>query len=183
MQTIEIQLYEYEDIIKPENEIVLKQVLANYEVYDSYIYTEYEETRQKFLEIFPNTNDLRILHLKGKRLLSYFYSKYDQITSKKYYSLNGVGANNYKSRYSSFQTDELNCPLTGMTFDNDVLEPIFNLWGNPDFDKTYEDVINECFNQLRESYNSQIDYLHSEQGILEDIQANNAVFDVHGTQY
>lgn len=100
MKTITKELYEYQDLIKPENSKILERVLDNWALNDdnSFIWSEAEKTIKSFLNII-NVNiktynswlepsfgkiDDNILELSGLRLRTWFINNFDFLWKPKY---------------------------------------------------------------------------------------------------
>ena len=115
--------------------------------------------------------------IKGKYLLRWFNRYYYEIRSRKYYhhsfryDENGkyIGSNH---RYSRIQWIDGNCALTGVCYDEDLLQPIYDWYKNPDWDITLHDLIDNCFSRFMESWENEDDYLMSDEHISEMISAN-----------
>lgn len=100
--------------------------------------------------------------VKGKLLLRYLNGKYYDIRSRKYFSTRGYYDENkkyhYKFRYSRVMWEEGNCPLTGVCYDCDILDPIWKWHKNPDWNLSLYDLIDKCLENFFKDWQSEYDY-------------------------
>lgn len=80
---------------------------------------------------------------------------------------------------SNFET-ESSCPFTGVCYDEDLLQPLKEFIKQPD-GRTFEQLVSEAGESLRISLESEDDYRNSDEGIAEDIQAQDLEFLEDGT--
>lgn len=116
----------------------------------------------------------------GKLLWRFLNKYYYDIRSRKYYSgkfhydENGnyiKGSHRY--RYSRIQWIEQNCPFTGMCYDCDILQKIFEWYEKPDWRLSLHDLFEECFSYFLESWEKEDEYRMSDENISDMILANN----------
>ena len=176
----------------------IKEFLSIFPVYTS---------RNSWLEpSFMNTDD-NIMELTGLRLRKWFINNaYQYITKGKYIKTiyrESVPGNytkypfrkkisevknpymiNKGEKYSislySWITITTDYPLSGMCYDYDLLNPIYDFIEYKDAKNmdyyTFEDVITECFSSLRRSLKAEEEYIYSDKGIIETIEANEYEF-------
>lgn len=141
---------------------------------------------------FPYSNN-NIDELSNVRLLSYLWNNYKSDLYKgKYYTVKSnkaVKHNRVTSKilrdgkifnayYSAITLDNC-CPLTGVYFDDDILQPIFEFMDKPD-NRTFEELINDCMDSFIESCIADIEYNDSMECFAESCKANNYEFDEYG---
>lgn len=195
MITIKTQAYEYKDLIKPKNREILERVIYKYiETDDHFIYDEASKTVDefcKFENIYTSKNswlepcfnkvDDSILKLSGVRLATWFLNNMDLYKPKylKYFSeVKKHRMIKNKTAYSNiFKSSDY--VLTGVYYDGELLKPIYDFISRPN-DKTFEDIIIDCFLSLKKAIDSEIEYRQSEECILEEIQANQYIFYSNG---
>jgi hypothetical protein len=193
--TIEQTVYNYSDLLLPENEALKAKVITNFETGDfDYIWNDAHQTVKKFNEVLnlregvhswldfnPNcSNDAYQYDLTGLRLRTFvinnFYS--DLYERKLIYKGNNIK----KSRVSKLFKNRC-CVLTGVCYDESILQPVYNLiekYDNSMSELTFEQLIKDCLNTLRKDIDNEIEYNQSDVAILETIQANEYEFDSDG---
>ena len=137
-----------------------------------------KEWTRSWLNVRTGHLDDTLLEMRGQRAANYIWNNYKTDLFKgKYYSLwskTDVSYKHYpegypvlKSRHSHIilNTD---CVLTGICYDNDLLDPVYAFLNKPNESITFEDLINECFDSLKKSLENEDDYRYSEEGIIEE---------------
>lgn len=183
MKTLEITLYKFDEL----SEEAKQRAFGNWEPDTSYVYDDAHETVKKFHEVFGTKTGHRswldvitdhiednIMDLTGLRLRKYMINNFwNQIYKGKYYSLwsekeqnphyrevGGAPWGKLKERYSRVMFDNC-CPLTGVCYDDSLLSPIIELIDNYDTNKhesvTFEDLINECFDELKKDIENEVE--------------------------
>lgn len=153
-----------------------------------------KEGNRSWLDADFSNTDSDIQKLKGFRLQKYILNNFgNKLFKKKYLKCgenrterpNGYhpmkkiveienGANKglfYSNYYSNWKTDNC-CVLTGMCYDDDMLHPIYLFLEKRDFSNcttNFYRLINDCFNELDNTINSEIDYRNSDEAIEEDL--------------
>jgi hypothetical protein len=162
--------------------------------------------RNSWLDVNTDNFDENIINLKGLRLQKYILNNFGSQLFKRKYLKHGKmldknidvwhrmrkvttinqGPNKGKfsiSYYSNLNTEN-SCVLTGMCYDNNLLNPIYNFLELRTFDSTnFDDLINECFYSLKKTIELEEEYLSSDDGIIEKILSNDYDFLKDGTQY
>lgn len=143
------------------------------------------------------------LNLSGNRALSFLWNNYGRdIYKGKYYSCHDRWENgkyHYVSRRSKCTLVSGDCPLTGVCYDNDALDPLWNfLEGkNPDekpmviqhqfkyrFENwTVKDIIEDCVDSLCDAWEREEEYRLSDEGLIESIKSNDYEYYEDGTLY
>lgn len=145
-----------------------------------------------------------ILELSGLRLQKYIWNNYKTDLFKgKYYKSwsteNKIIHRKVKSIFKSKKTGwhdesqhgkywnvyygltlEHSCVLTGMCYDEDVLQPIYNFLDKPNIRTDFETLLNDCLHSLGHSVCSEIESRYEDGYIIEQIQANEYEFDEGG---
>lgn len=112
----------------------------------------------------------------GRHLWRFLNKFYFDIRSRKYFSTRGYydknGKYHYKFRYSHIQWVEQNCPFTGMCYDCDILDKIFEWYKSPDWKLSLHDLFDECFDHYLKLWSEEDDYRMSDESISDMISAN-----------
>jgi hypothetical protein len=210
MKTIEITLYKFEELSEAAQQKAINNYRDEGNNDSEYCYHEAHDTVKKFNDIF-NTKygheswlDVRTSHiddntinLKGLRLRKYIINNYwSQLDKGKFFSLWSKTEKSYKhykeghpvlkKRYSKVLFDN-SCVLTGVCYDHDILDPIYNLiekydpkqHDNLDMETLFED----CFYSLKKSLENEDQYRNSDEYIFEELTNSNHVFTENGEQY
>lgn len=202
METIEVQTYQFAELTKAAKEIAIRNWQSK-GVDVSYIYDEAHKTVQKFNDIFDlkegNHSWLEYKmpgmylpeKLVGWRLRTWIINNcYDQLIKGKYFSLWSKTEKSFKyhregypvlkQRYSKVMF-ERSYPLTGICYDADILQPLYEFldWNlRPDYNSymTIEALLNDCFESLQKSIEKEIEDRNSEEACIEDFEANETKF-------
>lgn len=86
--------------------------------------------------------------------------------------------NYYRVFRSNFEVESC-CPFTGVCYDEDLLQPLKEFIKQPD-GRTFENLMTEAGESLRTSLESEDEYRDSDEGIKEDIEANDYEFTEDG---
>tara|TARA_R110002020_G_scaffold334555_2_gene549801 strand:- start:10520 stop:11131 length:612 start_codon:yes stop_codon:yes gene_type:complete len=196
MKTLEIQLFNFEELSKESKENAIQQIEGTRDYF--YIWDESYQTVKKFNYIFDlkegynswlnyqSNFDENIENLKGLRLRKYILNNYfNSLYKGKYYSTSGYfddkNKYHYKKRYSKCQFENC-CVLTGLCYDDDILKPIYELIEYKKENRQYldniniYDIFNSCFDNLKNSIENEIQYNESKEGIIEHIISNDINF-------
>ena len=129
-------------------------------------YTEYSEDIQGFrLRTYLLNNFSRYLYT-GKP-----QGKYEKRGEKWAYK-----------RYSKVIFLETDCPFTGMCYDCDFLQPIVDFIKKPD-SSTFKELMQSCVDNVVSVLHSEGEYRLSDEGKIEDIEANEWDFTENGETY
>jgi hypothetical protein len=151
------------------------------------------KTGRQYSDIRYNHIDDNILQLSGFRLQKYIWNNYKHDLFKgKYYSLWSKKDKSFKhykegypvlkSRYSKlFLSNE--CVLTGVCYDDDILQPVYDFLNKPDKSKTFEDLIKEIENAISKTFEDVETWLNSDEFIIDLFQANDYEFTEDGNIY
>ena len=126
------------------------------------------------------------MELAGRRAVAYIWNNFiDPNLKGKYFSTPGKyidGKYTYKKRYSKC-TKVFDCPFTGLYMDDDLYTTFQNFCEEMKSNKnlTVSDFIEMLADRLSSDWNSQIDWLLSEENIKEEIENNELYFYKDGT--
>ena len=116
----------------------------------------------------------------GKYLWRFLNRYYYKIRSRRYYgkliphqkdSKHPAGLEHVK-RYSKIIWEEQNCPFTGMVYDCDILDKIFDWYKNPDWNLSLLDLFEDCFHYYFRLWEEEDDFRMSDENIGDMISAN-----------
>ena len=195
-ENVEIKIYNTEDLNLPENYEIKRRVIEKNSDINENIGDEFKRTLKVFEEMFDIEAEYRyggynnyilyitekkqeILELRGIRLVKYLYNNYfNQLFKGKYFSLwskkdvthkyykNGFPVLKSRNSKVMFSTD---CVLTGVCYDMDILDPIYNFLKKPK-DISLRELIQDCLESLLESVTREYEYNNSDEGILESLE-------------
>jgi hypothetical protein len=134
-----------------------------------------------------------ILELKGIRLYKYLINNYyNTLFSKKQYyfcrlkdgskQFNCVGQNSGKYT-SKCQWQIASCPLTGVCYDMDILQPVYDFLKRPDKSTTFADLISNIEYAIQKTFDNNEQWVNSDEFITEQIQANEYEFTADGRRF
>ena len=120
----------------------------------------------------------------GKEIMPY-------LMRGKFYSTGGRydknGRYTYKSRRSKIIMEGAGyCPLTGVCYDCDVLDPLFEYyynWARPEYrDLTLRDVMERCYDSLFKSVQEEYEYSASDEAVREYLSDQDDYYYENGTK-
>jgi len=164
MKTIEIQVYSFNELSEKAQEKVINSFIED-NCFE-YIFEDASETVDKFFELFPATYK-NIDFLEPYRNDIRFYNIFEQKEL-------GDQLNSIKSLVIG------DCPLTGMCYDMDILEPILEYYKDSTKYTNLEDLINACVNNLCKSVQNEYEACITKEGIQETCEANDYYFTSEG---
>jgi hypothetical protein len=169
------------------NEII-ESVKAVIELFDLKTGREYTDIRTSHI-------DDNILQLSGVRLYKYlvnnYYSDlfkpkyiktidgekyYRQFICKRYKGAKGM----YTQIFSRMKVVNDGCTLTGVCYDNDILQPIYDFMAKIDQSVTFEDLMNSIESAITKCFNNTGEWINSDEFIKDEIAANNYTFTESG---
>ena len=203
MRTITKNLYSFSELSEQAKQTAIENFRNNdSEFLSEFLYQEAHESVKAFHNIFSTKEDLHswldvrtghiddvILELSGQRLATYIWNNYGHKLFKgKYYSLWSKTDRNYKHHKNGYPVlkkrrskvmFEHSCVLTGVCWDNDLLKPIYDFLDKPT-DVSFESLLTDCFDSLRNSLESAAEAQTEDDYIIEEIEANEYEFDEKG---
>lgn len=209
MKTIEIQLFKFSEL----SEDAKQTAINNYrnKGYDNQHYFEEIissvksvcalfnlKTGNQYDYLRSSHIDDNILELKGERLYKYIINNfYSSLFTPAYIGSKdrAIKGNQfiYKVRkdykgepytqiFSKLKTDN-SCTLTGVCYDNDILQPVYDFLLKPAKDTTFEDLIKDIERAITKTFSNTEDWLNSEEFISEELENNEQDFTEDGTIY
>jgi hypothetical protein len=152
---------------------------------------------------FDQNDNVR--ELRGHRLAKYIWNNFgNQIFKKKYYgSLSGVqdkkvehkrlksnfinsGPNKGKFGhyyYSAITVTNDGCPLTGVYYDCEILDPMIKFLDNPTDRYDFSDIIENCISSLCEAVQKEYEYRCSDECIKEELSDDGQMYLEDGTEF
>ena len=160
------------------------------------------ESNRNWLEFRTSNIENNFLALSGLRLRKYIINNFwGDLFTRKFYNSFGdnkvvrhpcvknnfynmdkgarVNSSNFYYSRIQFNTD---CPLTGVTYDLDILEPIYDFLLKPD-NSNFEDLLNQCFASLKKSIDNEIEYQESDEAIREYLKEQDLNYTKDGNEY
>ncbi len=166
-----------------------------------------KEGSRSWLDINTNHIEDYILELSGFRLQKYLINNFGNTLFKNKYLKHGATVKNRKpfhpmqqqsilnsgpnkgkfmiSYYSNLKKDNL-CVLTGVCYDEDILQPIYNFLQKRDFSNctiNFYHLLNNCFESLKKSIENEVDFRNLDECIEEEILENYYEFTKDGKQF
>lgn len=208
MKTVTINIYNFSEL----SETAKQNAINNYrsQGIDQFYFDEIIDSVKKLADIFNlkfgrEYTDIRtghiddnILQLSGVRLYKYlinnyytdlFKPKYIRCIDRELHCKQFIcKVNKYKDGktstflYSKLKFDNC-CVLTGVCYDDDILEPIYNFLKRPDSKTTFEDLIQDIEAAIQKTFNNTEEWLNSDEFITETIEANEYEFTEDGERY
>ena len=208
MRTIRTKVYSFDEL----NEDAKQNAIENYRnngIDSTYIYDDAYNSVKKFHEIFgtkegnrswleisTNHIDDNVCNLTGLRLQKYIINNFgNDIHKGKYFSLWSKTDISYKyykeghpvlkSRYSKVMFENC-CVLTGVCYDDSLLQPVYNFIHNykqmADYYSymDFETLMNACITSLEKDIEGIIDGLNEDSNIEEQITNNEYEFTKDG---
>lgn len=188
MRTETISIYQFSEL----SEEAKREALDKFEAFTDHIWDDAHETVKKFCDEFyiktghnswldysSNKFDDPINELTGVRLRTWLINNYGHLFTEGkpfgYY----LGGGKYKHRSKVIFVNTC-CPFTGVCYDEDILQPLRDFIKKPD-NSNLDDLFYDCFETLRNSIESEIEYRNSDEAKQEDIEANGYEFYEDGT--
>lgn len=151
--------------------------------------SEFRDTIEAFENVFPikRVGDFfnpsyedNVGEFMGARLMAYIWNNYKSALFKgKYYQVKNnekvthrrVKAkqcrNGWFNAYYSAITLENSCPLTGMCYDNTMLQPVYDALEGK-FNGTFDDMLRACYTEIDAAWEQECDYRQSYAAFEED---------------
>lgn len=209
MRTIRTKVYKFSELSKQAKENAVNNY-RNEGYYNQFYFEEVIESCKAMAYLFDlkfgrGYTDIRcshinddILELKGIRLLKYVVNNYWQYLFKgKYYgklvdtfkdgskipvSKEHPAGLRHVKRYSKC-TFENSCTLTGVCYDNDILQPVYDFLKRPGLSTTFEDLIKDIENAIQKTFDEVQDWINSDEFIQDEIEANEYEFTADGRRF
>ena len=123
--------------------------------------------------------DICLSDLHGKLLFRYINNNImPYITKGRYYSKGKYvdGKYQYKDRHSKILLENNNCPLTGVCYDQDILDPIiryYKTWNSYPEDFSWPDLMRQCYDNFFKSWHEEYEYWADDESVLREELHNN----------
>ncbi len=158
------------------------------------------QTGRKWTDIRVSHIEDNILELKGVRLYKYIVNNYwgslykpkflgsigdnkvikHRMSKTNFYDMNkGARVNSSNFIHSNIQFDNC-CTLTGVCYDNDILNPVYDFLKKPDLSTTFEDLTQEIESAINKTFDNTETWLNSDEFIKDEIEANEFEFTEDG---
>ena len=209
MRVIEIVAYKFDELSEKAKQKAINQERENVDT--AFIYDDAHKTVEAFHEIFGTKEgrnswldvrashlDDNLMNLKGLRLRTYILNNFgSQLQKGKYYSLwskTEMSYKHYKDGYPVLKSKhskvlfERECVLTGMCYDDSLLQPIYEFldWKlRPDYNTymDFETLVGDCFASLTKDVESEAEARSEEAALIETITSNGYEFTEDGEIY
>lgn len=205
MRTVRTKVYQFNELNESAKQTAIDNYRNNNLNFD-FVYSDMHNTIKKFNDVFDIREGSRswldfstshfeneILSLSGLRLHKYLINNYFYDLFKgKYYSLwskKDFSFEHYKDGFPVLKQRrskvifENCCVLTGMCYDENVLQPIYDFLKHPDKNTGFEGLISECFQAAKKCIDDEIDYMNSDEYITEEIGNNDFEFTKDGNRF
>ena len=202
MRQITQHIYKFDELSAKVKTKVLDRFRDEVDV--TYIRNEVGDTRDTFMDMVKGFEPKE--NIKGLRLRTYILNNFcNEIFKPKYYSVNfnrdrPIEHNRIESSYSKHLTHywfsyysgcqvEYSCPLTGVIWDFDVLQPIMDLitykaeQRKELNDLNWDTLIRKCLESLSNAEDSEIECHHSDDAVTEFIKSMDYEFYENGDIY
>lgn len=199
--TLEAIAFRYEEL---SEEAKQKAYLAWLAGQDQSLYSdEFRETLSKFEEIFPVkvcdwevdgytfrhrfviAGDDGIESVSGIRLAIYLWNNYARcITKGKYYSKTiSTSPFQYISRHSKVITSMEDCPLTGVCWDYEILQPIIDCLTYRKIYNDAEELFQDCLDNFFSAWQGQLEYESSQGFFEEEVAIHDCLYNKDGSPF
>lgn len=159
------------------------------------------KTGRQWSDIRTSHIDDDILQLSGIRLYKYIVNNYwnslykrkffgsigdnrvikHRMSKTNFYDMGkGARVNSSNFIYSNVQFDN-SCTLTGVCYDNDILQPVYDFLKRPDPSTTFEHLIQEIESAISKTFDNTEEWLNSDEFIQNEIESNEYEFKADGT--
>lgn len=208
MRTVRTKVYKFSELSEQAKEKAIEWY-RNGNTYDDYS-REIIESAKKVAELFNlkfgrEYTDIRtshiddnILELKGIRLYKYLINNYyNELFTPKYIKAidrelrckqfickvnTDYKGEKYTMIYSKLKRDN-SCVLTGVCYDMDILQPVYDFLKRPDKSTTFEDLMNEIEGAISKTFSSNEELVNSDEYITDTIEANEYEFTKDGNRF
>jgi hypothetical protein len=212
MRTIRKKVYKFSELSEPAKQKAIDKYRNDQDgTENQYLYDEAYETVKKFHDIFGTTEGSRswlqvrtghlddnLMNLKGLRLRKYMWNNFGKHLYKgKYFSLWSKTEKSYKhypegfpvlkSRHSKVMFEH-SCVLTGVCWDESLLQPIYEFldWKlRPDYykDLDFDTLMHECICELEKDLENEVEARNGDEFITEEIENAEYEFTQDGRRF
>lgn len=138
-----------------------------------------------FYHRFVIDDDDGIENVSGIRLTTYLWNNYTHaITKGKYYSKTiSTSPFQYISRRSKVMTSIEDCPLTGVCWDYEILQPIIDCLTYKKIYNDAEELFQDCLDNFFGAWQGQLEYESSQEFFEEEVEANDWQYNADGSPF
>lgn len=180
MTTATIELYEYSDLIKPENRNVLNNVIDKWE-FDSFYSEEFQNCVEDFCKEFGFSTGRKYsditfsmnYHIEGLRLRTWIINNFKLYKSKRFYT---KSFRKYRKSKIQLEKNDIN----GIGYTLDLVDVILEFLKNP---TDMDDLCKDIGRKIDKTFDDIEDFVQSEEHILNMIEANGYKFEEDGEMY
>lgn len=198
MKTVTLNVYSLNELDEWSKSRAREKYLNHLYIDES----EFTDTIEAFEKVFPikRVGDFfnsyyedKVGELKGVRLMAYIWNNYKTSLFKgKYYPVKNnekvthrrVKAkqcrNGWFNAYHSAITLENSCTLTGVCYDNTMLQPVYDALEGK-FNGTFDDMLRACYTEIDAAWEQECDYMQSYAAFEEECEGK--LFFKDGTLY
>lgn len=143
---------------------------------------DWEVDDYTFWHRFVIAGDDGIESVSGIRLATYLWNNYARyITKGKYYSKTiSQSPFQYISRHSKVMTSMEDCPLTGVCWDYEILQPIIDCLTYRKIYNDAEELFQDCLDNFFGAWQGQLEYESSQEFFEEEVEANDWQYNADG---
>ncbi len=151
---------------------------------------------REYTDIRTSHIDDSILKLQGARLYKYIINNYSRDWIKaNYISKHTDGSiknSDFQYKYDCVKyrksrisvTNNLeNCPLTGVCYDMDIMQPVIDFLKKPNTSTNFEDLMQEIEGAISKTFDNNEEWVNSAEFITENIVANEYEFTIDGERF
>lgn len=210
MRTETINIFYFDELSEEAKQKAIEKVRYSDMNLGQYDADEITDSVKKVLDLFNlktgnRYSDLRwqhiesdILELSGIRLYKYLINNYGpdlfkpayvkllnrEIKTRAFICKKGKSSNGeiYTQLFKKWKFNN-DCVLTGVCFDNDILQPVYDFLARPDKSTTFEDLFKGIESAIEKTYEDSEEYCNSDDYIKDIIENNEYEFYEDGTQY
>lgn len=195
MKEVRIKLYHFDELSEDAKKVVRDRERERIQQWGIDAWdSEHKETLKKFCEIFnvkvydwevsdynhdyrfkftQDFYDISADKVTGRYLLRFLNSIYYDIRSRKYFSCgqhyDENGKFHYSHRHSRIMWEEYNCPLTGVCYDNDILDPIWKWHKKPNFGISLYELVDDCLESFFSTWQNECEYCGSDEYVEQEL--------------
>lgn len=212
MKEVKCKLYKFDELSEESQKVVMNRERDSIQqnAIDAWE-AEHRETLKEFSDIFEidvrnwevsscsHDFSFRFRHdvyerdaddVSGKLLLRFLNSIYYEVRSRKYFSCGQRWENgkfHFSSRKSKILWEEMNCPLTGVCCDCDILKPIYDWHKKPDWGKSLSDLVYDCLENFFSSWQDECYSCGSDEYVSQELMESsvyeNVLYFEDGTEF
>jgi len=187
MRLEQVKVYEFSEL----SEEIRENVIENWRNDETFFWgDEWVESLETFSDWFGITIKNYSAGEYGRNHVNFSF-EYDEGSyfydfKNSYVRSDTQGIRLFKMLFNQYSIDSLlnnDCYLTGYIADEKLLEPIREFIKKPKTNKTFYELIDDCFWIWLNGFQADYDYWLSEESIIQDIESNEYSFLVNGEIY